>query len=176
MMSHDGTAVHRDQCVERVDGLGVHVVGPGGKDAQRAQFAPMLVRHDVVRIIGPRARIQERADGLPGDGLARNHAIGTIRILRRHSQQFVHVRVCQMALAAVCGRDGGPVVDHEVLARELRDVVLRDVVAERVKQFRDRHFRAAGHLMPLRRIELDEPALTCRVENRKARRDPVAFA
>ena len=152
------------------------MIRPGGEDAQRPQLAPMLVRHDVVRIIGPGARIQERADRLPGDGLAGNHAIGAIGLLRRHSQQSVDVPVGQTAFAAVGGRDRGPVVDHEVLARELRDVVFRNVVTERVKQFRHGHFGAAGHLTPLRRIELDEPAVARRVENREARRDPVALA
>ena len=71
MMPHDASTVLGDRCVRRVDGLGVHVVRPRREDAQRSQFAPVLVRDDVVRIIGPDSGIQEWTDRLPGHSLGR---------------------------------------------------------------------------------------------------------
>ena len=51
----DRAAVLGDQRVERVRRLEVRQVRPRAEDAQRAQLAAMLVRHEVVRIVGARA-------------------------------------------------------------------------------------------------------------------------
>jgi len=60
VMLHDRRSIRGDQRVEGVAGFQVRQVRPRAKNAQRAQFPAMFVRHDVVRIVrrsacGPRS-------------------------------------------------------------------------------------------------------------------------
>ena len=50
----------------RVAGLHVDEVGPRAEDAQRPQLAPVLVRHQIVGIVGPGALVPESAEHLAG--------------------------------------------------------------------------------------------------------------
>ena len=52
--------LHHD--VERVERIHARVVQPGGEDLQAPQFAPVLVRHDVVRVVAARAEQLVRTD------------------------------------------------------------------------------------------------------------------
>ena len=75
----DRAAVLRDQRVERVRGLEIGEVRPRAEDAQRAQLAAMLVRHEVVGIVGTRAGVEEAAENLAGNQPAGDDAIGAVR-------------------------------------------------------------------------------------------------
>ena len=57
-----------DHDVERVERIHARVVQPGGEHLQAAQFAPVLVRHDVVRVVAARAEQLVRTD--------QRHAVG----------------------------------------------------------------------------------------------------
>ena len=74
-MADDAAAALGDDGVERVAGLHVDEIGPGAEHLQRPQLAAMFVRHDVVRIIGPRAVIPESADRPAGHGARGDGAI-----------------------------------------------------------------------------------------------------
>ena len=52
---HNAAPVLGDERVEGIAGLEIGEVRPGAEYAQRAQLAAVLVWHDVVRIVGPRA-------------------------------------------------------------------------------------------------------------------------
>ena len=91
---------------------------------------------DVVGIVGPRAVVAERPDGLAGDapclrargsvpsGAARHASADVSMIASRHRPR-----------AAVFVRHGGPRLDRERLAADRGEVVLGDVVAEAWKNF-----------------------------------------
>ena len=87
-MPHEDARAHAHERVQRVLALGVHMIQPGGKHAERPQLTPMFVRDEVVRIVGPRAGIFERADPLPLDSEARQSAIRAVRVsggVRQHA-------------------------------------------------------------------------------------------
>ena len=51
-MADDGAPIFLDQRIHGVDRLRVGVIEPGAEDTQPAQLAAVLVRHDVVGIVG----------------------------------------------------------------------------------------------------------------------------
>jgi hypothetical protein len=55
VVAHDVPAVFGDEGIEGVARLHVDEVRPRAKDLERAQFAAVLMGHDVVRIVGTRA-------------------------------------------------------------------------------------------------------------------------
>src|SRR5687768_5236914 len=80
-----------------------------------------------------------------------------------------------MTLAAIYCGDPRSLANHEVFALEVGDVVLGNVVPQGVKQLGDSDFSAGGHLAPFGGVELDEPPVALRVEDRETRRDAVAL-
>ena len=88
---HDGAAVLGDERVERVAGFQVGQVGPRAEDAQRAQLAAMLVRHDVVGIVGPRAGVAEAAENLARQHAAGGDPVGAVGVARGPLEHRVDV-------------------------------------------------------------------------------------
>ena len=80
-----------DQRVERIGGLEIGEVGPGAEHAQRPQLAPVLVRDDIVRIVGPGAGEQEVAEDLAGNQPAGDDAIRAVGVARDRLEDGVHV-------------------------------------------------------------------------------------
>ena len=78
----DRAAVLGDERVERIRRLEIGEVRPRAEDTQRAQLAAVLVRDDVVGIVGTRAVIQEAAEDLAGNQPAGDDAIGPVRVSR----------------------------------------------------------------------------------------------
>src|SRR5690606_24229347 len=66
-------AVLADENVLRVAAARVVVIEPGREHTRASQFATVLVREDVVRIVGPRAVVPEAADDLGTRGIAAQH-------------------------------------------------------------------------------------------------------
>ena len=87
----DRATVLRDERVERVRGLEVGEIRPRAEDAQRAQLAAVLVRHEVVGIVGARALITEAAEDLAGNQPAGDDAIGAVRVARDALEDRVDV-------------------------------------------------------------------------------------
>ena len=54
------------------------MVQPRGEDSQPAQLAPVLVWHDVVRIVAPGPFIAERTNHLPRDPTARQRPVRSV--------------------------------------------------------------------------------------------------
>ena len=76
-----------DHSVERVDRLRVHVIHPCRERAVCAQLAAMLVRHDVVRIVGAGAVEPEAADGLPFERFAGDDPVRAVLLAMRLGEQ-----------------------------------------------------------------------------------------
>ena len=68
-MTHDLSSVLLDHRVERVDRFRIDMVHPRGERAVGAQLATMLVRDDVVRIVGADAVEPEPPTGRPSSAL-----------------------------------------------------------------------------------------------------------
>jgi hypothetical protein len=155
VVAHVGAAVLGHQRVERVDRLGVHVIEPRGKHAVAAQLAAILVRHDVVRVVGARAEEADPAHGLAFERLARHHADAAVGsrstppAARESPRRIARLRPLFGVKVAV---------DRWSAARaHVGHVVLGHVVAERPHQLRHRHLGAGGHAAVAARIELEEP-------------------
>src|SRR3954470_3778256 len=84
-------AVYRYQCVQRVQRLQVGQIGPGAEHTQGAELAPLLVRHDVVWIVRPGARVTEGADDFAGQETASDHAVRAVRVTSHVLEQLVDV-------------------------------------------------------------------------------------
>ncbi len=175
VVPHERAAVFRDQHVERVDGLGVHVVQPRREHAVAAQLAPIFVRDEVVRVVGARADEANAADRLALERLARDDSVRSVGLAIGALEQVVDVAEPHQPFVAAGRRELRAVADDELLAAHVGDVVLRHVVAERPHQLRDGHFGPGRHAAVARRIEFQEPALTRRVLDRESRRHAVAL-
>ena len=75
-------AVLGHERVERVARLEVGQIGPRAEHAQGAELAPVLVRHDVVRIVRPRPLVAEVAEDLARQQPAGDDAIRAVRLAR----------------------------------------------------------------------------------------------
>ncbi len=100
IVRHDHAAVPAAEHVERVAGLPVHQIRPGAEDAQRAQLAALLVRHEIVRVVGAGARVPERPEyrarnqGAGGDTVG---AVGVARRLLEDAREIVARERCPRA-------------------------------------------------------------------------------
>ena len=61
---HDHVAVPHREGIQRIRCLPVRQVRPRAEDAQRAQLAAVLMRHEVIGIVGPCAGVQVVAEDL----------------------------------------------------------------------------------------------------------------
>ena len=82
----DRAAVLGHERVERIRRLEIGEVRPRAEDAQRAQLAAVLVRDDVVGIVGTRAVILEAAQDLAGNQPAGDDAIGPVGAFARRAR------------------------------------------------------------------------------------------
>src|SRR6185295_8159419 len=76
-------AVLLDGGIDAVDRTRIVVIQPGGEDAQPAQFAPPLVRIDVVRVVASRPGVAILTDDLAWDVAAGQRANRSVRRPRR---------------------------------------------------------------------------------------------
>ena len=79
------------------------------------------------------------------------------------------------ALVTAGGRELRAVADNELLAAHVRDVVLRNVVAERPHQLRHGDFRTRRHRAIAGWVELEKPDLAGGIPDREAGRHAVAL-
>ncbi len=165
---HERTAVLLDERVERVAGLPVHEVRPRAEHAQRAQLAAVLVRHEIVRIVGPCARVAERPENLPRQQPSGRCAIGAVRVARGTLEHAGDVVARERRSRAGRPPHRGLRIDLDARKIESRDEGLDLVVAERPEQL-GRDFDGAGaRLGELGRVELQEPRLAVRIARGEA--------
>ena len=156
----DAAPVSVDERVERVDAARVVVVEPRREHAQAAQLAAVLVRVDVVRIVGPRAVVAERPDRPAGAApCSRSRGTCRRRCGRAASSSAIDVVLGERALLARRCRGSSPGSPITSLSRRsIGEVVLGHVVAERVEELGGRPSRRRSPSPGFDwRIELDEP-------------------
>ena len=166
-----------DHDVDRVERIHARVVQPGGEDLKAPQFAPVLVRHDVVRVVAARAEQLKRTDQRhavgrdpEGDG-----AVAAVAPAGDIGQQTIDVLGEKLAHLRV-GRDVGRVrLDHELIAIEQRQVRFRDVVAERVKEARRDHLGAGRQFGRVSRVEAQQVDPVVRVPEHERRPQPLVL-
>ena len=159
-MANDAAAVLGDEHVERVAGLHVDEVRPRAEDLQRAQLAAMLVRDDVVGIVGARAVIAEPAERPPGQPRARRRRDTSrpgcdARGAAPPRDRSIFIR------RALAGRrrDLAPVPDRELIGPDVNEMVLDLPVSERPEDLvGDEDCAGRGFGIALR-VERDEPGL-----------------
>ena len=175
-MAHDRPAVLDDQRVHRIDGLGVGVVDPRAEDAQAAQLAAILVRDDVVGVVGPRAFVLEAFERRAFERGADDHAVGPVLVAVGTGQLLVDVGGPHRAAVPVGQTDRGVLADDQVFAAQASDLGLRHVVAERVEQPRHHRLGAGAQFRLTGRVELEEIAVAADVGDRESRGDAVRLA
>ena len=67
------------------------MIEPRAKHARAAQLAPVLVRHDVVGVVGPRAVIAEVAERPARREPADEHAVAAVRLARGAPEHVVEI-------------------------------------------------------------------------------------
>src|ERR1700740_662159 len=80
MMTDYGSAVFLDERIQRIPGLCIHAVNPCSKQEHSAQFPSILVRKEVIRIVGACTVIQKFADRFAFELLAGKNAIAAVAI------------------------------------------------------------------------------------------------
>src|SRR5262245_15489529 len=90
-MPDDTASAARLEHVEAVEAARVVMVHPGGEDAARAQLAAVLVRVDVIRIVGTGAVILEIAEGAAIGEAAERRPVVAVRQPGRPLQQAIDV-------------------------------------------------------------------------------------
>ena len=144
------------QEVEAVHAARIVVVEPGPEHPGAPQFTPVLVGHDVVRVVRPRAVIAEVAQRRALGKAACQHAVVAVRLTRRPAENGVHVAPGQVPLGAdervVNLRIGR---DHDGVRVERHQEHLDRVIAEGVIERRADDLGPGGHLRVLWWIKLD---------------------
>src|SRR5262245_33037155 len=122
-MTDDGPSTFLDERVESVSRFHVDQIRPCAKNLQRSQLASMLVRNDVVRVIGARAVIAETTNHPARNRTAGQHAIRTVRLSRSTSEQLFEIGAVE--LPDLAGRRLGCRVwtDCQRLRLQLREVI-----------------------------------------------------
>ena len=146
IMLHDRAAVRRRQSVERVRRLPVREVRPRPKDAQRAELAAMLVRDEVVGIVGTSAGVQEIAEDLAGNQTAGDDPIGPVRVPRDPFEDLVDVVPRERRPRAGRTTQRRLRVEFDPLRIERRQVRFDLVVAKRPEDLASRSPRPTSPL------------------------------
>ena len=175
VMTHDLLAVLLDDGIERVDGFRVDVVQPRRERPVATQFATMLVRDDIVGIVGPRAVEPEAADRPPLERLAGDDAVRSIGLAVRPAQQQPDIRFLEATPFAARRCDAGLIVDRQFLGPQRRQVRLRHVISQPPEQPGDDDLRAGRHGGIAWRIELDEPDLPCGIAHGEPRHHAIVL-
>jgi hypothetical protein len=109
------------------------VIQPRAEDARAAQFAAVLVRHDVVRIVGSRTVVAEVAERLAGSEPAGQHPEPAVRHPRRTLVHLLEIELREGALLADQRiEDLRARRDHDCRRIQLGEVDLDRVIAQRV--------------------------------------------
>ena len=148
--------MHHD--VDRMEGIHPRVVQPRREDLKAPQFAPVLVGHDIVRVVVARAEQLERTDqrhAVSRDP-ERHGAVAAITPARDIGQQTIDVPGEKRAHIRVGGDVGRIRLDHELIAIEPDQGGIRDVISERMKEARRDHLGSGRQLGRLSRIEAQE--------------------
>ena len=109
------------------------MVHPRAEDTHAAQFAAVLVRNHVVRIVRARAFVLESLERRPGKRFAQPHPIGPVRIAVRAIELLLDVRLFHGAPGSIGQADGRAVADDEVLPANGGEMQLSHVVAHPVE-------------------------------------------
>ena len=114
----------------------------------------MLVRNDVIGIVGTRAVILEPAQDLAGKQSAGDDAIGPVGFSRDVLEDRVHIVVRELRPGAGRASNRGLAIEFDLFWIERRQVRFHLVVAERPEDFgRDLHGPGRA-FREVRRIEL----------------------
>ncbi len=148
-----------DERVQGVAGLHVREVRPRAEDTKGAEFAAVLMRHEIVRVVRARALIPEPAQDLAGQEAARGRAVrpvGTPVGAFEHLVDVVPGQGRPPARRALFRRGVG---DGDLLRPQVRHEVLHLVVAEGPEELRRDHQRAGRAVRVRGRIEREEERL-----------------
>ena len=147
------------------------MVQPGAEDAGAAQLAAVLVRHDVVGIVGAGAEVAE-VTGRPAFGKpAGDDPIVAVGLAAARAARAETSRRCHLpALAVQRVPHRGLRRHHDWSGIELGDIDIDDVVAERVIEGGADDLGASGQLRVRVRVDFDliQVARSCRSSGSRA--------
>ena len=132
------------------------MVQPGAEDPRPAQLAPVLVRHDVVRIVGAGAVVAEVAERPARGEAAGQRPIAAVGLTRGTVEHVGEVAARERpSLPGERIADRRLLRDDEVVGGELGQVHLHRVVAERVVERGADDLGAGRHFRMVGRVDLD---------------------
>jgi hypothetical protein len=116
--------------------------------------------------------VLERTQGLTGQAQAGHDSDAPVGQPRRIREVAVEVLFGHRALPAFADRHRGPGIDAELVAPDVGDVVLGDVIAESMEEPRSDHVRGGGQVRMGGGVELHEVDVSAGVPHGEPRRDP----
>ena len=165
------------QHVQAVHAARVVVIEPRAEHPRGSQLAPVFMRNDVIRIVGPCAVIAEIAQRSALRKSTHQHAVPAIGKPGGAAEHVIHVAACQLSSLS----------DHRIVNARVRrnldlrrvqfgEVHLHGVVPERVIERRPDDLRARRHFWIRRRIELDLIQMAGWIRHAEARLQSGGFA
>src|SRR5439155_24054226 len=91
VMTQEMPAVFLDVHVEALFFFHVDVIDPGGNQTQTSNFAPVLMRNQVIRIVAPDPDMIERALGLSREDFAGENAVPAVWQQGRILEHFLEI-------------------------------------------------------------------------------------
>ena len=153
------------------------MIQPGSENPRPAQLAPVLVQHEIVRIVRTSAVITEVAKRLSWRESADEHPVAAVLEARGAVEDIVEIVLLQPAPTAVERiANRGRVRDHERLAIELGKIDVDHVVADRMVKGGADHLDTACQLRIRRRVDFNLIHLTLWVSHAEARLNAAALA
>lgn len=154
VVPHKAASVGAHANVEGMARAQLGVLNPGRDHAEPPQFAAVLVRKDIVRIVGPRPPKPERPEASCNIGDARDErTIRAVRALRGSCQHAIDDGRIRPALRR----------RHKALRLNAAQPVLGHIVPHGVQKATANHGRTSGHLRMRGRIEEQLKAAVGRV-------------
>ena len=162
------TAVLLDDGVERVARLQVSEVRPRTENAECPQLAPMLVRNDIVRIVGARAGVAKASKDFTSQTASSDDAIGAVGIWLRAIEQILEILPDEGRSLTRGTPDHGLRIELDSPGIDSGDERLHLVVTKRPEDL-GRHFDSTGgRFVTVLVVELDEPRVAVGILGRKA--------
>ncbi len=170
-MTDDGDVLLHHESVEGVDRSHAVVLDPRREDEEASKITPVLMRHDVIRIVAPRSEyligFEEAFPRAWNPG--RHGAVAALRVTRHGEKEVFDVLLDDVTATAATRHALGAIRERELFPLEVDDVVLRYKIAESIEDLGRDHVGAGGHLEPTFRVESKKVELIRRVGDEDAR-------
>ena len=149
--------------------LQVGEIGPRAEDAKRPKLAPVFVGHDIVGIVGARARVAEASEDFASQTASGDDSIRAVGTCAARDRADLEILPGEGSSLTGGTPDGGLRIELDARGIDRGEEGLHLVVAKRPEDL-GRHFDGTGRrFVPVAVIELNEPRDAVGIPGREAR-------